>query len=62
MSSLAQSIQRALYMDIKGHKTMVVETRDIKADRSLCVRLSKAKSVTKDPEVVTNLYTILRGV
>ena len=38
---------------------MVLETRDIKADRLLCVRLSKAKSVTKAPEVVTNLYKLL---
>lgn len=57
--SLSESIQRARYMDIKGHKTMVLETRDIKADRLLCVRLSKAKSVTKAPEVVTNLYKLL---
>lgn len=58
-SSLSQSIQRERYMDLKGHKTMVLETRDIKADRLLCVRLSKAKSVTKAPEVVTNLYKLL---
>ena len=49
-------------MDIKGHKTMVLETRDIKADRAIVARINKAKSVTKEPEVVTSLYTILRGV
>ena len=59
MSSLAQSIQRSMAMEAKGHKTMVLETRDIKADRALCVRLSKAKSVTKAPDVVTNLYKLL---
>jgi len=59
MSSLSQSIQRSMYMDIKGHKTMVLETRDIKADRILCARLSKAKSVTKAPDVITNLYKLL---
>ena len=59
MSNLAQSIQRSRYMDIKGHKTMVLETRDIKADRILCVRLSKAKSVTKAPDAITNLYKLL---
>jgi len=58
-SRLSQSIQRERYMGLKGHKTMVLETRDIKADRLLCVRLSKAKSVTKAPEVVTNLYKLL---
>ena len=58
-SSLAQSIQRERYMDLKGHKTMVLETRNIKADRVLCARLSKTKSVTKAPEVFTNLYKLL---
>ena len=58
-NSLAQSIQRERYMDLKGHKTMVVECRDIKADRVLCAKLSKAKSVTKAPEVITNLYKLL---
>ena len=57
--SLSESIQRARYMDIKGHKTMVLETRDIKADRVLCAKLSKAKSVTKEPAIVTNLYKLL---
>ena len=59
MSSLSESIQRASYMDIKGHNEIKLKTRDIKADRLLCVRLSKAKSVTKAPEVVTNLYKLL---
>ena len=59
MSSLSESIQRERYMDIKGHKTMVLETRDIKADRVLCAKLSKAKSVTKEPDVITNLYKLL---
>ena len=58
-SSLSQSIQRDRYMDIKGHKTMVLEHRDIKADRVLCAKLSKAKSVTKEPDVITNLYKLL---
>lgn len=59
MSNLAQSIQRSRYMDIKGHKTMVVENRDIKADRVLCAKLSKTKSTTKEPDVITNLYKLL---
>ena len=46
-------------MDIKGHNELRLETRDIKADRSLCVRLSKAKSATKAPDVITNLYKLL---
>lgn len=58
---LKEDIQRSMIMDAKGHKTMVLETRDIKADRALCVRLSKAKSITKAPDVVTNRYTILGG-
>ena len=58
-NSLAQSIQRERYMDLKGHKTMVLETRSIKADRVLCAKLSKAKSVTKAPDVITNLYRLL---
>ena len=58
-NSLAQSIQRERYMDLKGHKTMVLETRDIKADRVLCAKLSKAPSVTKAPDVITNLYKLL---
>ena len=59
MSSLSESIQRARYMDIKGHKTMVLETRDIKSDRVLCAKLSKAKSITKEPNVITKLYKLL---
>ena len=59
MSSLSESIQRSRYMDIKGHNELKLKTRDIKADRLLCVRLSKVKSVTKEPEVVTNLYKLL---
>lgn len=59
MSSLSQAIQRSMYMDMKGHKTMVLETRNIKADRSLCAHLSKAKSVTKAPDALTNLYKLL---
>ena len=59
MSSLSESIQRARYMDIKGHKTMGLETRDIKADRVLCAKLNKVKSITKEPDVVTNLYKLL---
>ena len=58
---LKEDIQRSMIMDAKGHKTMVLETRDIKADRALCVRLSKAKSTNKAPEVVTSLYAILGG-
>ena len=48
-----------MYMDMKGHKTMVLETRDIKADRVLCVRISKAKSTTKAPDMITKLYRLL---
>ena len=58
-NSLAQSIQRERYMDLKGHKTMVLETRDIKTDRVLCAKISKAASVTKVPDVITNLYKLL---
>lgn len=59
MSSLSESIQRSRYMDIKGHNDIKLETRDIKADRVLCAKLSKAKSITKDPNVSTNLYKLL---
>lgn len=59
MSSLSESIQRARYMDIKGHNEIKLETRDIKADRVLCAKLSKTKSVTKEPDVITNLYKLL---
>lgn len=56
---LKEDIQRSMAMDAKGHKTMVLEHRDIKADRVLCAKLSKAKSVTKEPDVITNLYKLL---
>lgn len=46
-------------MDIKGHNEIKLETRDIKADRVLCAKLSKTKSVTKEPDVITNLYKLL---
>lgn len=56
---LREDIQRARYMDIKGHNEIKLETRDIKADRVLCAKLSKAKSITKAPDVITNLYKLL---
>ena len=59
MSSLSESIQRARYMNIKGHNDIKPKTRDIKADRVLCAKLSRVKSVTKEPAIVTNLYKLL---
>lgn len=56
---LKEDIQRSMAMDAKGHKTMVLEHRDIKADRVLCAKLNKVKSITKEPDVITNLYKLL---
>ena len=59
MSSLSESIQRARYMDIKGHKELKLETRDIKSDRAIIAKVNKVKSITKEPDVITNLYKLL---
>ena len=59
MSSLSDSIQRVRYMDIKGHNEIKLGTRDIKSDRATIAKVNKVKSITKEPDVITNLYKLL---
>lgn len=57
---LKEDIQRNRAMEAKGHYHNELETRDIRSDRAIVAKVNKAKSVTKEPIVITNLLQLFK--